>query len=64
MTEGSDALISEDIENMRMDIYCSDILLNDWLGIVGHLLFKSAGIVSSGWDYRLLSGFVFCFDYN
>jgi hypothetical protein len=58
MTEVSDALIPNYIENMRVDSSCSHTLLNGWLGIVGHLLFKPAGIISSVWGYILLSGFL------
>jgi hypothetical protein len=36
----------ENSEDLRVDISRPDALLNDRLGIAGHLLFKSAGIFS------------------
>ena len=50
----------EHSEDLRGDIFCPGDPLNDRLGIIGHLLFKPAGIVSSGGGYRLLPGFLAC----
>lgn len=64
VTKVSNESIQKGIENIRVDNACPDALLNDRLGIVGCLLFKPAGMVSSCWGHRLFSGFLFCSGYG